>query len=251
MALLESTCERPVFFIQGDQHYGKTWLLQWFQTELGATSSLATVDLAIKLTEPKIILSSFAALLGKSKFAKFSARARQMGATGSAVIKDVEIVGDNNVVSATAPGETAEDKLFAAMELTGEFVEDLKRLSYSRPIILVLDGYDQNVASISSWLTRSLIPGIDPIAHARLIVAGRDLPALPPKFASRCTTIRLQGVRKAADWLEVVELANRKCPLHEGGGDAASYLHGMIDATRGVPGTIMPLILGFPEKAAK
>jgi hypothetical protein len=248
-ALLQQSCSRPVLFIKGEKNYGKTWLLRWFRAELGGRCHLLKFNLADpeQLLSPALILHKCSEQLGESHFPNFQREALVYNRSRVAVIRDVEVKGNNNTVTADVGG-TPEEQLLVAKELTKIFVADLKDMpAPDLPIIFAFDHVESTKLVISRWLLDGLIPELRSVPHSRVVLAAPDFPSLDEvPWEPSSTTITLTGINDVAAWLSLVGILKKRLPP-EAGANPQVYLQGAIQLSKGVPGTLMPFIQAFPE----
>jgi hypothetical protein len=250
--LLDASCGRPLLFIRGDKDFGKTWLLKWFRAEVGARYTVIPFDLAAQqeLLSPSLILRKCSDALGSNHFSNFETEVQVYKRSRNAVIQNVEVKGDHNVVNA-AIGETLQDQLLVAMDLTKIFIADLKKLaSLQQPIVFMFDHYDRASQLISGWLAESLIPALRDVPNSRLVLAGRETPPVDDVWwASATDIVTLTGVNDAKAWSALVKLLKKGFPV-AAGADPDVFLQGAIQFSKGVPGALMPFIQTFPPETA-
>jgi hypothetical protein len=250
-ALLQQPCGQPLLFITGEKDYGKTWLLSWFQTELGDQCRFLKFDLAApqKLFSPSFIMRKCSEAIGKENFPNFEHEAKVYNRSRVAVVQDVHIRGDNNVVTAEV-GTTPQEQLLVALDLTNIFVEDLKKIAArDPPVIFVFDHVDSPGQLISDWLYDGLIPALRSVPHSRLVLAARQLPDFAGAFWTPASkTVTLTGVDDPTAWYSLAKLLKKSFPVQPGA-DPNVYLEGAIKLGKGVPGTLMPFIQAFPAEA--
>jgi len=248
VTLLETSCGRPLVFISGKKDYGKTWLLKWFRTEVANRCAVVAFDLAARqdLLSPSLILRRCADVLGSGYFRSFLDKAHVYNLSRSVVIQNVKIDGSHNVVTGDA-GETLKEQVLVAMDLTEFFVADLKNLAVQRPpVIFVFDHFDEAGSLVRDWLVEGLIPALRAVPHSRLVLAGRELPRTgDTSWESELATVTLAGVQDATAWRALVKLLKKDFPA-QGAADPDVFLEGAILATKGIPGTLMPIIQAFP-----
>jgi hypothetical protein len=216
VTLLETSCGRPLLFIRGEKDHGKTWLLKWFRTEVGDRCRVIAFDLAARqsLLSPSLILRRCADELGSDSFSSLLREAQVYNRSRSVVIQNVKIDGSHNVVTGDA-GETLQEQVLVAFDLTKIFVADLKNLATPHPpIIFIFDHFDEAGSLIKDWLFEGLIPALRAVPHSRLVLAGRQLPpADETPWASATATVTLAGVQDATAWSALVKLLKKIFPL--------------------------------------
>jgi len=249
VTLLEAACGRPLFFVRGEKDYGKTWLLKWFRAEVGNRCPVIAFDLGARqeLLSPSLILRRCADELGSDNFAAFEREAKVYNRSRSVVIQNVNIAGSHNVVTGDA-GETLQEQVLVAIDLTKIFAADLKNLpTPCSPIVFIFDHFDAAGALITGWLFEGFIPALRGLPHSRLVLAGRELPPIEDaSWASVSATVTLTGVKDATAWRALVKLLEKEFPP-EAGADPDAFLQGAIQLSRGIPGTLMPFIQNFPS----
>jgi hypothetical protein len=248
-ALLEDSCGKPLLFICGEKDHGKTWLLKWFRAEVNSRCRIVSFDLAARqaLLSPSLILRRCSDELGSQHFENFLDQVQVYSRSRSVVIQNVKIEGNNNRVTGDA-GETLQEQILVAIDLTRVFVAELKRLAAQRPIIFVFDHVDSAGSLISGWLFEGLIPALRDVPHSRLVLAGRQFPSVEDSsWAATSTSVTLSGVSDATAWSTLMKLLKKRFPS-EAGADPNSFLQGAILISKGVPGTIMPFIQTFPAE---
>jgi len=251
ITLLEASCGRPLFFIRGEKDHGKTWLLKWFRAELGQRCAVVAFDLAARqeLLSPSLILRRCADELGGEHFTAFQQEAQVYNRSRSVVIQNVKIDGNQNVVTGDA-GETLQEQVLVALDLTRIFVADLKKLAPRAPVIFLFDHFDAAGKLIAGWLFEGLIPALRAVPHARLVLAGRQFPSIEDNaWASASANVTLDGVKDAAAWRTLVRLLKKEFPA-EARTDPDVFLEGAIRLSNGIPGTLMTFIQAFPPEAA-
>jgi len=261
--LLEAACGKRFVFIEGEKDYGKTWLLQWFQMEFAPRCPLIHVDLAApdEVFSPPVIVAKCVSIIGSKHFtgpdcayAKY--RLEEMSSPRSAEVSGNKITGNNINITATARGETPREQLVNAMTLTNAFIEDLTRLPADfPPFVISIDGYDhtapdQAMIQIKQWLDGSLLPGLCAVPQARCVLAGRRLPDVATKaWSGDCAKRELKGVPDTREWLDLARIMKKGYPP-KAKDDPARYLDNVVDALKGVPGSIMPVLQGWPAEGA-
>lgn len=255
--LLNPRCARRFLFIEGPRDYGKTLLLNWLDTNVQQPSLLLYFDLGAshQILSPALILATSASRIGKSHMTRFAAHQRALQSRPiSASASGNTVTGRNITLIATAVGETAEEKLYNAIEMTDHFVEDLVELPASfPPIVFAFDGYDhakpdQAMLLINQWLDQSFLPSLARASCSRLILAGRAVPNPSAKaWSAWSASIKLQGVRETNEWMEVVKKLKKRYPPIANG-NPVRYLEIVIDTLQGIPGPIMTIVQSFPSE---
>jgi hypothetical protein len=241
-ALADSDCPLRAVFLEGGQHYGKSYLLKSLRSELETKLIVVELDKRRTIPTPVEILNEIGTVLGWQHFQRFDAAVRELRRQPvQAIIRDVTVAGSYNKIEAIAQ-ENEDDRLILAIQLTRSFLQDLGALpSKLRPLILAFDGYDPAMSLLDRWFDRSLMHGLCQIDHVRIIVCGREVPSITVKErtpAGRRIDVALSGVMDEAEWMSIVVALKRQLP-----GDAVAvqtgYLRGVIAAFRGAPGLIM------------
>lgn len=249
-ALLQQPCGKPVLLIKGEKDHGKTWLLKWFRTELGDNCRLLKFDLAApeQLLSPALILRKCSDELGNGNFPKFEQAAQVHDRTRVAIVRDVQIQGNYNTVKAEV-GTTPEEQLMAAIELTKFFVGDLKAMAPpDPPIVFAFDHVESTTLLTRNWLFQSLIPALRSVPQSRVVLAATQFPALDDEvWEPASTVITLTGITEPAAWHSLVKLLKKNCPIAKDA-DPNVFLQGLIVATGGIPGSLMPFINKFPAE---
>ncbi|WP_224609379.1 hypothetical protein [Mesorhizobium sp. ESP-6-4] len=240
-ALAAPDCPFHAIFLEGGEHYGKTFLLQWLKTELTTRVVLIPIDKRRVVPAPLQLLSEIATHLGWQHFPGFDRAMRTQQRPIQANVSNVSVEGSYVNVQAIAQ-ESEDDRLLAAIRLTGAFLDDLRALPDTlRPLILAFDGYDASTSLIDRWFDGVLVEGLCDIEHARLIVCGRQVPSTSMKLrtpAERFIEVPLTGVADEQEWMQII--ASLKCRL-PGDDDVsrAGYLRGIVAAFKGAPGLIL------------
>lgn len=240
-ALAAPDCPFSAVFVEGGEHYGKTFLLECFKSEVSARVILVALDKRRVVPAPRELLAEIATLLGWQHFPSFDGAMQAQQRPIQASVSNVSVEGSYVNVQAIAQ-ESEDDRLLAAIRLTGAFLEDLRALpEMLRPLILAFDGYDASASLIDRWFDRVLVEGLCGIEHARLIVCGRQVPSTTVKRrtpAGRFIEVPLKGVADEQEWMQII--AALKCHLPgDDEGSRAGYLRGIVAAFNGAPGLIV------------
>jgi len=195
---------------------------------------------------PSFILRKCSQALGEGHFPNFEREAPVYKLSRTATISNVTVTGDDNIITADAGG-TPEEQLLVAMDLTRFFVDDLKKLAEPHPpIVFAFDHVEKAKPLTSTWLREALIPALQAVPHSRVVLASTDFPALDEvSWEPASATITLTGVSDANAWYSLIQLLGKSVPP-QAATNPIVFLQGIIMATKGVPGTLMPIIQTFP-----
>ena len=255
--LADSACPLRAVFLEGGEHYGKSYLLACLKPELVPPAHMVIVDLDKRRSVPTPIeiLTQVGESLGWRYFPNLEAeveRELQRKRSINATVSNVTITGSYNKVEANAQ-ENEGDRLLAAIWVTRGFLDDLRALPVElRPLILAFDGYAPSMSLIDGWFDRSLVSGLCEIDHVRLIVCGREVPQTTVKARTapaRAIEVPLTGVTELDDWLPIVAALKRRIP-GEAASEQSGFMRGVIRAHRGAPGLIMREIRLFDASEA-
>lgn len=116
--------------------------------------------------------------------------------------------------------------------LTAAFVQDLRALSPSLTIVLLLDSLDQAGLDIQNWIIDDLLTALCPLEHTRVVLAGRQLPPSSGAWLDLCCSHELQPVAPAhyRHYCDTIGI-----PLAE---DQLELLHCVLD---GKPGQLVDM----------
>ena len=252
MALLEVGCGRRFVFLEGDEDYGKTWLLQWFQIQVAQRCRVVHFDLKAphELLSPQLVVARCVAAIGSERFTAYEAHWKLLMSTPIRTeVTHNTITGSHISVVARPRPEQPQDQLISAMQLSNPFIADLKRLPADfPPFVLSFDGYnpvnpDQAMVQMNQWLDESFLPGVWEVPQARVIVSGRLVPDAATKpWAGASAKCHLTGVSDVDEWLNVARILQKGFPP-KAKDNPAQYLDTVVDALGGHPGTIMRMIL--------
>ncbi|MGO7443623.1 hypothetical protein ACC668_02805 [Rhizobium ruizarguesonis] len=199
------------------------------------------LDRPKQVLEPMIVLSLLSRNLGANYFPKLHAHIDEVGKRRQATISHVTVNGSNNVFNATT-GETAEDRLLVATRATQHFFDELSVITRSTRVLIAFDGFTPDMHALNDWLSLVFIEEAVKAPNLGVILCGHQIPEHGIKSrATHSQTIRLEGVREPSEWLHVAMQLAAKLPGDDEG-DQLHYLQGLIDATGGAPGAIVPIL---------
>lgn len=102
----------------------------------------------------------------------------------------------SQLLSKFSGGEkTAETSRHERHRLTAAFVQDLRALPASMAIVLLFDTVEQASTDIQTWVTNDLLAALYPLTHVRVVLAGRQLPAISTTWQDICHPYELQPVK--------------------------------------------------------
>ena len=158
-ALTALECQDQILAVVGGPDFGKSWLLEWLTVHHKASTRVLRIamDHPQRTPTPRSVMMMCAEQLNLQHFEAF--RLETLGLpVARAVIQDVSVQGNNNVITAAASGGH-EDQLALAAALTHSCAEGLRNAAAARggPIIICLDGLRRDDWLCIDWLEVSFL----------------------------------------------------------------------------------------------
>jgi hypothetical protein len=249
-ALAAPDCPVRAAFLEGDAHYGKTFLLEILQSEVSIRVLLIALDKRRAVPTPLELLAQIVTQLGRQYFTTFNREMVAQQRPIHANVSNISVEGSYVNVQANAQ-ENEDDRLVTAIQVTAAFLDDLRLLPTTlRPLILAFDGYDSSMVLIDRWFDTVLVRGLCDIEHVRLIVCGRQVPPMTVKRhppAERCIEVPLTGIADEQEWVDIIAALRCRIP-GEDENSRNGYLRGIVAAFRGAPGLIVAHLKSLPDQ---
>jgi hypothetical protein len=114
----------------------------------------------------------------------------------------VEVKGLRAVLASVAvrAGDEGDESRKWVRHLTAEFATDLGRLA-DAPLVLLFDALDAANESTRDWLINTLLVQLVPLAHVRVVVAGRWVPEPLVSYAAACDSYELPPVEAEEEYI--------------------------------------------------
>lgn len=95
----------------------------------------------------------------------------------------------------------ADDRRKMIRHLITQFVTDLRNIT-DTPLLLLFDQVDDANEITRSWLLDTLLVQLVPLAHLRVVVAGRSIPEPSSSYSANCQSYELQPVWEEEAYIE-------------------------------------------------
>lgn len=215
----------------GEAKMGKSHLLtkvfpglaqQTYQT------SCSVVDLrSSNVTVPDILHQTCAQLGGEGRFpAYYREYEAWLNLSPVVQVKGLQALFSSLSIRAAEPEGEARR---VERQLTSKFGADLAGLA-PQALLLMFDAVEQSAPSIQNWLMDELLVSVMPLAHVRVVVAGRTIPAAAGSYTTRCRSYELTAVQDEAAYVSYCRQLqlNIEEPLIKGFAHLLDYKPGLF-----------------------
>jgi len=210
--LLQLDCSFRVLRLLGEAKQGKTHLVAKVFQELARANQArcAVLDLRQQIQGLADILHIACSLLGgETLFTHYHAAHQEWINRPRLEVSGLQALFSKvSVRSAEEADETGKMN----RHLTTQFVADLRRLD-DRPLLLLFDQFDNAGGNVQSWLMNMLLAQLAPLAHVRVVVAGRTIPEASGSYATLCCSYQLLPVQEEQAYIDYCHRI--KSPLNE------------------------------------
>lgn len=199
--ILHPQSTHRVLRLLGEAKMGKSHLLtKVFRLLAQQTGYIfsAVVDLrGSGVTMPDILHQSCAQLGGEAHFPTYYAAYESWLNPPAVQVSGLQALLSNISIRT---GERDADPRRMERHLTTKFVADLQALA-PRPVLLMFDALEQSDEATQHWLMYELLVSLIPLAHVRVVIAGRAVPEAAGSYVAYCHSYELIPVTDEAAYI--------------------------------------------------
>jgi hypothetical protein len=175
-ALLERQCQRRILLVKAPSGYGKSELIDRFSQVVLDRGNLGLVKLELDGSVLGIayLISRLQQKLKSERFPNYDKAVRQLLATPTIEMSDIEIEGNENQLQILLSTDEQQKQMRLA-RLEAAFFEDLAAIR--RPIVLLIDTFERAPDELQKWIGCQFLAEVaENLDNFRVVVAGQEIP---------------------------------------------------------------------------
>jgi hypothetical protein len=238
LTLLTDAPPVRILLFQGESGSGKTTLLDHCLHDFDYSDRICRVIIDFKggrINLPKLF-NELGREIGWKQLPTFQTRLANFAEGDRIAIDQNRQIGLGNRITVFLSPEDPTVRIRRLAALSEDLLTDL--LNLTRPVLIVLDTYEQATAATREWIETYLLDWLDKVVQLRVLIAGQTIPEPTLKWGRLSQIRQLHGVPEPDHWVPVVE---RISPQHAGK-EHRGWLNAICQTYEGRPNEIMKII---------